>query len=165
MRFSVAASVVFAAVVSANSYSNGTDYTTTEVVTSYTTYCPGPTTIVEGGNTYTVTEATTLTITDCPCTLTKTYGSVPAPTQAETSDVPVPEETEPAGTAPAGSAPAPAGTGAVPSGYNNETTPSTSPSSPAAPSSTNPPYEGSASRATVAGGALAGLLGVVAYLL
>ncbi|KAL2062585.1 hypothetical protein VTL71DRAFT_5657 [Oculimacula yallundae] len=47
--------------------------TTTEVVKSYTTYCPVPTTIVQNSKTYTVTKATTLTITDCPCTATKTY--------------------------------------------------------------------------------------------
>lgn len=89
MRFSItAAALVAASTVSANYgygyaptnetvsssavYEAPVEYTTTEVVTSYETYCPGPTTIVEGGNTYTVTEATTLTITDCPCTLTKT---------------------------------------------------------------------------------------------
>ncbi|CZS89447.1 hypothetical protein WAI453_002658 [Rhynchosporium graminicola] len=47
--------------------------TTTEVVKSYTTYCPAPTTIVQNSKTYTITKATTLTITDCPCTATKTY--------------------------------------------------------------------------------------------
>ena len=34
---------------------NGTVYTT-EVVTSYTTFCPGPTTVVHNQQTYTVTE-------------------------------------------------------------------------------------------------------------
>merc|ERR1712144_190379 len=47
--------------------------TTTEIVKTYTTYCPAPTTVVQGNHTYTVTEATTLTITDCPCTATNTY--------------------------------------------------------------------------------------------
>merc|ERR1711964_946389 len=47
--------------------------TTTEIVKTYTTYCPAPTTVVQGNHTYTVTEATTLTITDCPCTATTTY--------------------------------------------------------------------------------------------
>ncbi|KAN0099468.1 hypothetical protein V8E51_013243 [Hyaloscypha variabilis] len=47
--------------------------TTTETVSSYTTYCPAPTTVVQGNKTYTVTSATTLTITECPCTQTKTY--------------------------------------------------------------------------------------------
>ncbi|GAB7344106.1 hypothetical protein MBLNU457_2008t2 [Dothideomycetes sp. NU457] len=44
---------------------------TTQIVTSFTTYCPSPTTITTNGKTYTVTSATTLTITDCPCTITK----------------------------------------------------------------------------------------------
>lgn len=52
---------------------NGNGVTvTTEVVTAYTTWCPGATEITHGSHTYTVTEATTLTITDCPCTLTHT---------------------------------------------------------------------------------------------
>ncbi|KAM0453095.1 hypothetical protein ACHAPV_009210 [Trichoderma viride] len=49
--------------------------TVTEVVTSYTTYCPGSTTFTAGSSTYTVTEPTTLTITDCPCTLTHTVSN------------------------------------------------------------------------------------------
>lgn len=175
MRFSIAASVVFAAAtVSANSYSNGTDYTTTEVVTSYTTFCPGPTEVVEGGKTYTVTEATTLTITDCPCTLTKTYASVPAATATSSdSDSASPETDSP--TYPAGTAPGAAGStgGSSSGGYGNSTGPaatggagsSSAPSSPASPSGTGAPFEGSAGRATVAGGALAGVLGLVAALL
>lgn len=47
--------------------------TTTETVSSYTTYCPLPTTVVQGNKTYTITSATTLTVTNCPCSLTKTY--------------------------------------------------------------------------------------------
>ncbi|PMD21527.1 hypothetical protein NA56DRAFT_703169 [Hyaloscypha hepaticicola] len=46
--------------------------TTTETVSSYTTYCPAPTTVVQNNVTYTVSSATTLTITACPCTQTKT---------------------------------------------------------------------------------------------
>jgi hypothetical protein len=38
--------------------------TTTETVSTLTTYCPVPTTVVQGSKTYTVTEATTLTITE-----------------------------------------------------------------------------------------------------
>jgi len=41
----------------------------TTVVTAYTTYCPAPTTVVQGNMTYTVTSATTLTIKNCPCTI------------------------------------------------------------------------------------------------
>lgn len=39
--------------------------TVTSVVSTLTTFCPGPTTVTYGTNTYTVTEATTLTVTDC----------------------------------------------------------------------------------------------------
>ncbi|KAL6694331.1 Metallo-dependent phosphatase-like protein [Trichoderma pleuroticola] len=49
--------------------------TITEVVTGYTTYCPGSTVFTAGSSTYTVTQATTLTITDCPCTLTHTVSN------------------------------------------------------------------------------------------
>jgi hypothetical protein len=67
----VAVGAFMAAAVQAVPYgSNGTTVTTTEVVETLTTYCPGPTTLTYGDKTYTVTEATTLTITDCPCTLT-----------------------------------------------------------------------------------------------
>ncbi|KAI1762029.1 hypothetical protein GGR53DRAFT_503189 [Hypoxylon sp. FL1150] len=70
MKFATAA-VAFAAGVSATYPAANTTTYTTEVVTSYETYCPGPTQITYGTNTYTVTEATTLTITDCPCTISK----------------------------------------------------------------------------------------------
>jgi hypothetical protein len=66
MKFSVAAALLVAGVSAMPS--NVT--IVTEVVSEYTTYCPGPTEITHGGSTYTVTEATTLTITDCPCTIT-----------------------------------------------------------------------------------------------
>ncbi|QGI81730.1 unnamed protein product [Fusarium fujikuroi] len=66
MKFATA--LAFAAGVAA--HAKNVTYTT-EVVTAYTTYCPGPTEIVHGDKTYTITEATTLTITDCPCTVTK----------------------------------------------------------------------------------------------
>ncbi|KAL1861416.1 hypothetical protein Daus18300_008947 [Diaporthe australafricana] len=56
----------------------------TQVVMSYTTYCPSPTSLVVNSKTYTVTQPTTLTITDCPCTITTsmpitTPGVVPPP--------------------------------------------------------------------------------------
>lgn len=41
---------------SATASSVGYYTTTTEVVTSYTTYCPGPTTFTQGSSTYTVTQ-------------------------------------------------------------------------------------------------------------
>lgn len=73
MRFStVAAAAAF--VAGTNAYSNSTSAApvyVTEVVKSYTTYCPEPTKITHGHKTYTITSATTLTITDCPCTVTK----------------------------------------------------------------------------------------------
>jgi len=46
--------------------------TSTEIVETLTTYCPVPTTVVQGTKTYTVTEPTTLIITECPCTKTTT---------------------------------------------------------------------------------------------
>lgn len=66
-------------------YGNGTTVTTTEVVQTLTTYCPGPTTLTYGDKTYTVTKAMTLTITDCPCTLTKPVVTPTGPAQDECS--------------------------------------------------------------------------------
>lgn len=60
---------VLALAAGAMAFKNETVVYTTEVVTAVTTFCPGPTTITHGENTYTVTEATTLTISDCPCTI------------------------------------------------------------------------------------------------
>jgi hypothetical protein len=60
------------------------DYVT-DVVTSYTTYCPEATVLTYNSVTYTITEATTLTVTNCPCTIVKpvTYSSaVTVPTSA-----------------------------------------------------------------------------------
>ena len=53
---SVFAAALSVAAVSAYGYGNETVFTTTEVVTQYTTYCPYATTIVENNQTYTVTE-------------------------------------------------------------------------------------------------------------
>ncbi|KHN97049.1 uncharacterized protein MAM_05158 [Metarhizium album ARSEF 1941] len=50
---------------------NQTVVTRTKVVSRFTTYCPGPTTLSVGTKTYTVTAATTLTISECPCTITE----------------------------------------------------------------------------------------------
>ncbi|KAI9842717.1 MAG: hypothetical protein M1838_003015 [Thelocarpon superellum] len=52
---------------------------TTQVVTSFTTFCPEATTLTHNSVTYTVTEATTLTITNCPCTLTSAVTVSPVP--------------------------------------------------------------------------------------
>ncbi|KAL7947640.1 hypothetical protein V8C42DRAFT_363945 [Trichoderma barbatum] len=73
-------------VATATSASQSAGVTTiTEVVTSYTTYCPGSTVFTAGSSTYTVTQATTLTITDCPCTLTHTISNGATITSASTS--------------------------------------------------------------------------------
>jgi carbohydrate-binding DOMON domain-containing protein len=69
MKFSVAAVLAVASVAMAH-YNASVAYTT-EVVTAYTTYCPGPTIITHSDKTYTITSATTFTITDCPCTVVK----------------------------------------------------------------------------------------------
>jgi hypothetical protein len=67
-----------------NSSSVVVDYVT-DVVTSYTTYCPEATVLTYNSVTYTITEATTLTVTNCPCTIVKpvtTSSVVVAPTTA-----------------------------------------------------------------------------------
>lgn len=48
---------------------------TTEVVTSFTTFCPFATQLTYNGQTYTASSATVLTITNCPCTITKAVSS------------------------------------------------------------------------------------------
>jgi hypothetical protein len=165
MRFSAIIAFALSAVaVSAHNYHNGTETTVTEIVTQYTTYCPFATTIVENNKTYTVTEATTLTISNCPCTRTKTYTTV-------TSSV------CPGGCGAHGTGALPTGLPTVtPPAYTNATgivKPTSKTTAPAAagnssstaatPSTTA--FEGSANKATVAAGALAGLIGVAAYLL
>ena len=86
---------------------------TTDIVNSYTTYCPGATTFTQGSHTYTVTAPTTLTITDCPCTITH---SVPVSTGTV---VPPPYTGVPGNGAPT----------TVPAGGPPATTPTTVPSS------------------------------------
>ncbi|RYP55364.1 hypothetical protein DL768_000119 [Monosporascus sp. mg162] len=97
-----AAALTLAAGVSASYPIGGNVTYATEVVTSYETYCPGPTTLTYGQTTYTISSATTLTITDCPggCTVTKpvyTTSSVICSTcsEAPTTDVPVYPTTTP----------------------------------------------------------------------
>jgi hypothetical protein len=87
MQFSTFAAVAALAATAqayyptSNSSSVVVDYVT-DVVTSYTTYCPYATTLTYNSQTYTITEATTLTVTNCPCTIIKpvTTSSVVAPT-------------------------------------------------------------------------------------
>jgi len=55
MRFSTLATASAALVAGASASTNGTVYTT-EVVTSFTTFCPSPTMVVHNSQTYTVTE-------------------------------------------------------------------------------------------------------------
>jgi hypothetical protein len=95
-----AAALTLAAGVSASYPIGGNVTYATEVVTSYETYCPGPTTLTYGQTTYTISSATTLTITDCPggCTVTKpvyTTSSVICSTCDVPSDVPVYPTTTP----------------------------------------------------------------------
>ncbi|KAI8669331.1 hypothetical protein NCS57_00747900 [Fusarium keratoplasticum] len=150
MKF--AAALAFAAGVSA--YAKGNVTYTTEVVTAYTTYCPGPTEITHGGKTYTITEATTLTITDCPCTITKpviTTSAVvchdcPAPPPAKGGNstfVPV----VPTGTAP-GKPGKPEGPVATPTGGAPEEVPTA----------------GAGKVAALSGAGLAAVVGLAAFL-
>lgn len=174
MRASAIFSVLFGATAAfANFQGNHTqEWTTTEIVTQYTTYCPFPTTVVENNHTYTVTEATTLTITDCPCTLTKTYTTVteticPGGCQPP----PTPSPPTPTSVCP-GPGPCPPPVETETPIYVNTTTyvapePTyVAPNVTVAP--TPPPFTGAAvsnNKVTLAGGALAALVGVAAYLL
>jgi hypothetical protein len=145
MQYSVVALAAFVATASANYYNGTTPVYTTEVVTSYTTYCPYPTEVVHNDVTYTVTEATTLTITDCPCTIVKpvTTSSVVAPTNppvyTNATAAPVPT-----------TIPVEVGTTVVPS----------------AGPTTSPIEANSGNKAfAFSGASLAGLLGLAAYIL
>lgn len=140
MQYSVVALAALVATVSASGYgykNESTPVYTTEVVTSYETYCPGPTTITYGEQTYTVTEATTLTITDCPCTVVKPVytSSVVAPTH-----VPV---------------------------YPNATTTEVGSTAMPSSMPTTTPIEANSGNKAIAfsGASLAGLLGLAAYIL
>jgi hypothetical protein len=158
MRFATVFAAALSVVAVSANWTNET-YTTTEVVSSYTTYCPHPTTIVEGDYTYTVTEPTTLTISDCPCTRTKTYTTVTStvcsgechPTYAPPPVYPNTTSTY------VDSYPPPVETPTYPSGNTSvpEPTPEVPPSTGAAGSN----------KATLAAGALAALVGAAAYIL
>ncbi|KAK1750602.1 hypothetical protein QBC47DRAFT_119929 [Echria macrotheca] len=141
MKFSVAA--VFAAVAGAHAWGNVTY--TTEVVTAVTTFCPEATEIVHGDKTYTVSEATTLTITNCPCTVTKpvtVVSSVICHTCAPSA--PPAKPTWPA---------------------KNETV--AVPTGGATPTASKPPQvtAGAGKTAALSGAALAGVLGLAAFIL
>lgn len=139
MKFSVAVAAV-ALFAGAQATKNVTY--TTEIVSSYVTYCPEPTKITHGGVTYTVTKPTTLTITNCPCTVTK---PVLTTTISKCHDCVKPT------TAP----------------YHNGTTavvPTTSAILPTGTISKPPSFTGAAVRAAPGAG-LAAILGFAAYVL
>ncbi|KAK2034659.1 mmc protein [Colletotrichum zoysiae] len=142
MKFSAAALVL--AATGALAHKNVTYVT--EVVSSYTTYCPAATVITHGDKTYTVTSATTLTITDCPCTVTKPVitssivkcDNCAAPTKNGTVPIATPVISKP--TIPA--------TGAI---------------TPTKPASV--PTAGAGKAAALSGAGLAGVLGFAAFVL
>lgn len=159
MKFSAAA-VLAAATGASASYAVGNVTVVTEVVSSYVTYCPGPTEITHGGSTYTVTEATTLTITDCPCTITKPVTTTSAvvchtcvPEVPTSYPAPPPHQNSTIVPAP----PASSNPGApVP-------VPSTSQPAPAPPVTTPPPA-GAGNTLAISGAGLAGVLALAAFL-
>lgn len=151
---SFVAAIALAAGVSASYPASNVTYTT-EIVTSYETYCPGPTTISYGTNTYTITEATTFTITDCPCTVSKpvypTSSAYPTETPVYPTEVPTTYYPTANGTISTSVAP----TGGV------TVTPTTYPTTAPTTAPTAIPTAGAAK----VGAGLVGLVGVVAALL
>lgn len=173
-----AAALALAAGVSASYPVGGNVTYATEVVTSYETYCPGPTTLTYGQTTYTISSATTLTITDCPggCTVTKpVYTTSEQPSEYPTETPVYPTETPVYPTeVPTTGAPTTYPTVAPPTNYPN-TTIATSVTSeyPVIPTggvTTTPVPENPSAIPTAgagklaAGAGLAGLMGLVALL-
>jgi len=159
MQYSVAAVIALAAASASAGYTNGTVVYTTEVHTAYTTVCPAATQVTFNGVTYTATASQTLTITNCPCTVVKpvttssvVYCNTCAPSPAPV--YPVNATTPVAPVAPVVPTTA-VGTVAVP----KPTTPA------AAPSASPITASGAGKSFAVSGAALAGLLGVAAYIL
>ncbi|KAK1731033.1 hypothetical protein CaCOL14_005657 [Colletotrichum acutatum] len=142
MKFSAAALVLAAA--GAMAHKNVTYVT--EVVSAYTTYCPGPTVISHADKTYTITSATTLTITDCPCTVTKPV-ITSSIVKCENCAAPTKNGTVPVAT-PALSKTTVAGTAAI---------------TPTKPVSV--PTAGAGKAAALSGAGLAGVLGFAAFVL
>ncbi|KAM0450110.1 hypothetical protein ACHAPV_004399 [Trichoderma viride] len=168
MKFTAA--VVLAAVGVSAVYVPPSNVTVvTEVVDTYTTYCPFATQITHGSKTYTVTEPTTLTITDCPCTITRpvtTVSSVLCNTCGAA--------------APTGAVPTGGNSGSVPPAFTNSTisSPTQAPpaggnAAPTGPAGTGagvptaPPAipTGAASKAVLSGAGLAGIVGLAAFVL
>ncbi|GJC79408.1 clock-controlled protein 6 [Colletotrichum liriopes] len=137
MKFSAAALVLAAG---AMAHKNVTYVT--EVVSSYTTYCPGPTVITHADKTYTITSATTLTITDCPCTVTKPVITSSVVNVPSTKNATIPIAT------PVVSKTTIAGTAAI---------------TPTKPASV--PTAGAGKAAALSGAGLAGVLGLAAFVL
>ncbi|KAI0392066.1 hypothetical protein F5Y17DRAFT_379566 [Xylariaceae sp. FL0594] len=178
MKFAVAVTALAAGVSAAYpSYSAAPNVTyTTSVVSSYVTYCPGPTQITYGTNAYTVTEATTLTLTEGPYTV-----SVPVYTTSSVACVACSSSSSSSIPAPSSSAPAyPTSNYPVyPTGYPsaNTSTPAVYPTSTpvvvvptggyptATPSTTPIPTGGAGKVAALSGAAFAGLVGLVAFAL
>ncbi|KAF4785376.1 mmc protein [Colletotrichum scovillei] len=142
MKFSAAALVLAATGAMAN---KNVTYVT-EVVSAYTTYCPGPTVISHADKTYTITKATTLTITDCPCTVTKPV-LTSSIVKCENCAAPTKNGTIPVAT-PALSKTTVAGTAAI---------------TPTKPVSV--PTAGAGKAAALSGAGLAGVLGFAAFVL
>ncbi|GAP83160.1 putative CLOCK-CONTROLLED PROTEIN 6 [Rosellinia necatrix] len=165
MKFAIAAAALVAGVSASSypAYSAAPNVTyTTAVVTSYETYCPGPTQITYGTNTYTVTEATTLTITDCPCTV-----SVPVYTTSSVICSTCSSSSPSSPAYPTLSVPS------YPSSNSTAVYPTSTPEVPTTggvyptttPSSTPIPTAGAGKVAALSGGAFAGLIGLVAFAL
>ncbi|KAJ2993299.1 hypothetical protein NUW58_g1882 [Xylaria curta] len=162
MKFAIAAAALVAGVsASYPAYSAAPNVTyTTKVVTSYETYCPGPTQITYGTNTYTVTEATTLTITDCPCTV-----SVPVYTTSSVHCSTCSAPAYPTHSVPSGPVYPTANTTAVHPTPTPEI-PATGGVYPSTTPSTTPiPTAGAGKVAALSGAAFAGLVGMVAFAL
>lgn len=173
----VFAAVALAAGVSATYPAAGNVTYTTEVVTAYETYCPGPTTITYGQKTYTVSKATTLTITDCPCTISKpvyttskgsTTAATTGPTTAPTTYATVtPPSSKPTTAVPTTYYPTGNSTLTTVKPTGGATTPTTyAPGSPSGtPTGTAIPTAGAGKAAAMSGAGLAGVLGLFAYVL
>lgn len=163
MKFTIAAVAGFAAVAQASYAASNVTYTT-EVVTAYTTYCPASTQLTYNGQTYTVTEATTLTISDCPCTISKpvySTSSVACSTctagSSSSSEAPVYPTTY------ANSTVATSTSVKATGGYTTSKASSSSASS-ATSSTSAVPTAGAGKVAALSGAALAGVVGLAAFL-
>jgi len=185
MQYSMVA--VAALVAGASAWNSNISYTT-EVVDSYTTFCPYATQLTHAEKTYTVTEATLLTITNCPCTLTKpvipvtssavvAVSTSAAPVVVSTSVAPVvvssvapvvvsssvaPVEVTSVAPVVVTSAAPVTSASAAPPIYVNTTTPVVA---PVAPSATPEAFKGAANSLAASGFSLAGVLAIAAYLL